>query len=235
MNTQELQYAELKSLSIPSKTNNEEFEKNGFLLVKNLWNPKDLFCEVPEYRGQINYYGKIDKFTFSPIESQVNGSLSRYTYPPYKYYHSQIKKKIEKIIGKELFNTYYYDRFYFPGQKLDKHVDRDACEISVTLNISTNLNKCWPIYVKSPNQYDENSNIKNIGKEFSLCLNPGDGVIYKGCERPHWREEMPSKYGKFERFIRKIRNLDDDSYYHQVFFHYVLADGYRSHFAGDKR
>ena len=33
-------------------------------------------------------------------------------------------------------------------------------------------------------------------------------------------------------FIRKL-NQKDDTYYHQVFFHYVLADGTRSHCAND--
>ena len=25
----------------------------------------------------------------------------------------------------------------------------------------------------------------------SLVLKPGDGLLYKGCERPHWRDKMP--------------------------------------------
>ena len=43
--------------------------------------------------------------------------------------------KLEKHIGRKLYNTYYYDRFYFPGQKLERHADRDACEISVTVHV----------------------------------------------------------------------------------------------------
>ena len=47
--------------------------------------------------------------------------------------------KLEKELGRKLYNTYYYDRFYFPGQALTRHADRDACEISVTVHVSTNL------------------------------------------------------------------------------------------------
>ena len=218
-----------------SKTNNEEFEKNGYLVIKNLWDPQDLYCEVPEIRGQINYFGKLDKFHHEPLEMQVEGSLARYYYPPYKYAHSQIRKKLEKAIGSELANTYYYDRFYFPGQELTKHADRDACEISVTVHISTNLSTPWPIWIKTPDTYDNPNTKMNIikkGDNRSVVLNAGDGMVYKGCERPHWRDPMPTEY---ERTWYGRRKEKEGLYYHQVFFHYVLANGYRAHFAGDMK
>jgi hypothetical protein len=216
-----------------SKTNNEEFEKNGYLIVKNLWDPQDLYSEVPEIRGQINYFGKLDKFSHQPLEMQVEGSTSRYYYPPYKYAHSQIRKKLERIIGSELVNTYYYDRFYFPGQELKLHADRSACEISVTVHVSSNLNTPWPIWIKTPDTYDDpktKANIVKKGENRSVILKPGDGMIYKGCERPHWRDPMPTKYTRTWYGRRKEK---EGLYYHQVFFHYVLANGCRVHFAGD--
>ena len=216
-----------------SKTNNEEFEKNGYLVIRNLWDPQDLYCEVPEIRGQISYFGKLDKFHHEPLEMQVEGSLARYYYPSYKYAHSQIRKKLEKAIGSELANTYYYDRFYFPGQELTRHADRDACEISVTVHISTNLKQPWPIWIKTPDTYDDPNikmNILKKGEDRSVILNPGDGMVYKGCERPHWRDPMPTEY---ERTWYGRRKEKEGLYYHQVFFHYVLANGYRAHFAGD--
>lgn len=224
-----------------AKTNNEQFERDGYLLIKNIWDPKDLFCEVPNIRGGIHYYGKIDKFSYDPDERQVPGSLARYSYPPYKFYHAQIRLKIEEAIGKKLFNTYYYDRYYFAGQQLTRHSDRPACEISATFHISSNTDKCWPIWVKTPDTYDDLSKdpedrvIIKKGEERSICLNPGDCVIYKGCERPHWRNPLESRHGKFRQKLNKFRKIEDDTYYHQVFFHYVLADGIYSHHAGDRQ
>jgi hypothetical protein len=214
-----------------SKTKNEEFEKNGFLVVRNIWDPKDLQEEIDYDTGhfQFNQFGKFSKTK----ECQVPGSRARHSYPPYKFYHSQIRKKIEKIIGNELFNTYYYDRVYYAGQELVKHMDRDVCEISATFQIGTNSKKPWTIWIKTPDIYDENKNIIKKGKEVSICLNDGDAVIYKGCERPHWREPLKSRYGRLERVIRKLQNKKDDTYHHQVFFHYVLADGKRCSFAGN--
>ena len=220
-----------------SKTNNEQFDKDGYLLIKNLYDPKELFSEVPKERGQYNYHGNLKMFSFTPVEMQVEGSVARYHYPPYKYIHSQIRLKLENIIGKKLFNTYYYDRFYFPGQALTPHADRPACEISVTFHISSNLKTPWPIWIKTPDTYNDEtkSEIIERGENRSVILEAGDGMIYKGCERPHWRYPMPSdpvrKRDKIFNFI--TRKKPDETYYHQVFFHYVLADGQRAHCAND--
>ena len=57
-----------------AKTNNEQFEKNGYLVVKNLWNPQELYRSVPEQRGQITYWGKrLDQFNYTEVEQQVEG------------------------------------------------------------------------------------------------------------------------------------------------------------------
>jgi hypothetical protein len=194
-------------------TNNKEFEDNNCLVVRNLWDFNELVCYPPEERGvQIMYDSLSGKITNKEDEDQVKGSTSRYYYPAYKQAHVGIRLKIEKLIGKKLYDTYYFDRFYYGGQKLNKHVDRDACEISVTLHIGTSLPKPaadWPVCVKTPDKRD-----------MCVTLNPGDGLLYKGCQALHWRDEMPEIVG--------------DHYYHQVFFHYVLQDGYRAHHAWDR-
>ena len=204
-----------------SKTNNESFEKNGYLVVKDLWNPEDLYRENTNEQGQKNYWGKReDQFTEVPKEMQVEGSYAIYWHPQYRSIHSQIRLKLEEIIGKKLYNTYYYDRFYYPGQALAIHADRPACEISVSVHISDNVKERWPLWIKTP-----------YGEKHSVKLDPGDGMLYKGCERPHWRDPLPKEYRR-TWYGRKVEK--EGLYYHQVFFHYVLADGVRSHFAGDR-
>lgn len=216
-----------------SKTNNNQFEKDGYLVVKNLWDPQELYRPVPQERGQMNYWGKkLDQFTYTELEMQVEGSLACYWHPQYRSIHSGIRLKLEKILGKKLYNTYYYDRFYFPGQALTRHADRDACEISVTTHISTNLEQSWPIWIKTPDIYsnEKKTVTVNRGENRSVILSAGDGMIYKGCERPHWRDPMPVEY-KRTWYGKRIEK--EGIYYHQIFFHYVLADGIRSHCAND--
>lgn len=195
-----------------AKTNNPEFDNNNYLIIKNLWDPKDLKCYPPEERGVMIKYDADGKIIDKTEEFQVKGSTSRYFYPPYKNISIGIRRKIEEIIGKKLYDTYYFDRFYFNGQELKKHTDRDACEISVTLHIGTSLPKpasSWPVCIETPDQ-----------KTVRATLNPGDGMLYKGCQALHWRDAMPETTG--------------EHYYHQIFFHYVLQDGYRAHYAWDR-
>jgi len=216
-----------------SITGHEQFDRDGYLVIKNIWDPQDLYCDPPELKGQYNYYGKVEKFSYDPLEPQVLGSTSRYYYPPYKFIHSQIRLKLEKILGKKLYNTYYYDRFYNPGQNLSNHADRPACEISITIHVSSNLKDPWPIWIKTPDTYDDPKkkiNILKKGENRSVILLPGDGMIYKGCERPHWRDPMP---GVQKDKIRKLFRMKP-LYYHQIFFHYVLSDGIRANHAFDR-
>ena len=221
-----------------SWTRNENFDKNGYLVIKNLWDSKKLFSLVPEHKGQYNYWdSNPEHFNYAPIEGQVEGSTSRYWHPQYRSIHSGIRKKLEKELGRELYNTYYYDRFYFPGQSLTRHADRDACEISVTVHISTNLegkDADWPIWIKTPDTYidETKSEVSVPGENRSVILKAGDGMIYKGCERPHWRDPMPTPRRRKRDII--LRRKQKEYYYHQIFFHYVLRDGIRAHCAWDR-
>ena len=214
-------------------TRNEKFDKDGYLVIRDLWDPIELYHPVPALRGQLNYYDKNpENYNHQQEEMQVEGSLSRYWHPQYRKIHTGIRKKLEEILGRRLYKTYYYDRYYFEGQELSKHADRDACEISVTVHVSTNLPddlKDWPIKIKTPDTYTDKSksNVLIPGEERTCVLNPGDGMIYKGCERPHWRDALvvPQK--------RWFKKDNTEYYYHQIFFHYVLQDGQRSHCAYD--
>jgi len=79
--------------------------------------------------------------------------------------------QIEKLTGLKLYPAYSYARMYKKGDELKKHKDRFSCEISTTINLGGDT---WPIYLE--------------GK--SINLNPGDLLIYKGCELTHWREKF---------------------------------------------
>ena len=199
-------------------------------MIRNLWDPEKLYSEPPSERGMYNYYGGgTDQFNHEPVENQVEGSTARYWHPQYRRIHTGVRKKLETHLGRLLYNTYYYDRFYYPGQELKKHADRDACEISVTIHCSTNIkgkSAKWPVWIKTPDIYTDKKKTKVLvsGENVSMILNPGDGMVYKGCERPHWREPLDPPKGKTK----------GEAYYHQIFFHYVLQDGYRAHCAWDR-
>lgn len=88
----------------------------------------------------------------------------------------------------------------------------------MTYQISSNTKEPWAIFFKTPQ-----------GEERGVLLEDGDAILYKGCEIEHWRETLPSNLNFINRLLRK----KDETYHHQVFFHYVRANGPRVHFAND--
>jgi hypothetical protein len=54
---------------------------------------------------------------------------------------------IEAAVGEELIPTYSYARLYSNGDVLEKHSDRPACEISVTIQLGRSHHYAWPIYM----------------------------------------------------------------------------------------
>jgi len=175
--------------------------------LQMLADPSEYIEEPPWERG-IFYYENPGAVRYTEDETQVSGSLSRYNHPKYKELHYKIKNVLETILDDRLLPTYYFDRFYFKGQELSPHTDRESCEISVSFHISDNLDYAWPIYFTND----------NVPKVEITCL-PGDGVLYRGMDLVHWREPMKGNH---------------KSYFHQIFFHYVRADGHFTQYAHDQ-
>ena len=73
-------------------------------------------------------------------------------------------------------------RIYKKGDILARHKDRFSCEISTTLNLGGDP---WPIFVDPTG--------KNGQAGIKVELDPGDMLIYSGCDLEHWREEFKGK------------------------------------------
>lgn len=114
-----------------------------------------------------------------------------------------IKPKVEEVYGKELFPTYSFWRKYFKDTECPAHKDRPSCEVSLTMCLGGSNGKAeWPINVE--------------GEAFSL--EPGEAVIYKGCDQEHWRDKL---------------NYD---WHVQVFLHFIEVGGkYDPEYRFDRR
>lgn len=184
-------------------TNNPVFDKQGAVIVEDAVNPASLITDKP--KAGYRRYEKGTLISSEPNPLQVFGSKETYGRPDYDQVHrSDIRLIVERTIGRKVYPTYHYDRFYSNNQCLLPHVDRQACEISVSLQIDTTLTEPWPLYILSS---DEEAS--------PYTLNSGDILIYKGHECVHWRDNIPR----------------GNHSHHQAFFHYVLQDGNYAHFA----
>lgn len=182
--------------------NVEKFEKNGCVRVDGFIDAQTISIVSQYLENKI----KRGEWNESPCEYDPTSKYAYYADPLIEILLQVSQKAVEEVTGKELIPTYSYARVYQPGEALRPHIDRPSCEISVTVNVATK-GDFSPICMRYKN---------NVSEEH--ILNPGDAVIYKGCEATHWRK--PLKEGQL--------NV-------QFMLHYVNKDGPYSEYAKDKR
>ena len=174
--------------------------QDGYCVVHNAINE--------ELRDFITQYALFDEMQdFTPDTVQVSGAHSKYADPAMEALLLKLHPIMEECTGLNLFPTYSFYRVYRPGDELVPHKDRESCEISTTLFFNYNYSDpeyVWPIFM--------NGN--------KVVLNPGDMVIYRGCDLDHWREVFTGS---------------NDDWHVQGFFHFVNADGPYASFKYDKR
>tara|TARA_R110000787_G_scaffold60870_2_gene138170 strand:- start:9 stop:524 length:516 start_codon:yes stop_codon:yes gene_type:complete len=93
---------------------------------------------------------------------------------------------VEKESNLKLFRTYAYWRYYVFGATLKKHIDRPACEISVTACIKKYDN--WPIIVEDK----------------SFELEEGDALLYAGHDQKHGRPGVYKGEGMAQVFFHYV-------------------------------
>ena len=112
-------------------------------------------------------------------DEQVPNTYSHYSDLVMETLLQKVQPLMEKYTGLKLSPTYSYARIYKKGDILARHKDRFSCEVSTTLNLG---GEQWPIYLEPSGRVGQ-AGIK-------IDLEPGDMLIYSGCELEHWREEF---------------------------------------------
>jgi hypothetical protein len=136
-------------------------------------------------------------------DTLVPNAPSVYDFLPYVRLLIEKIPAVETAAQEKVLPTYTYARIYSHGDSLPMHQDRDACELSLSLCLDSDTS--WPIWLKTP-----------LGKDVPLQLQPGDAVMYLGCQTPHWREPFEGRRCT------------------QLFMHYVFAYGDRAYAYFDK-
>lgn len=170
--------------------NIKEFKEKGYTLVK-----KAVSKELVDF---ITQYALFDEMQdFNPDKDQVVGAHSKYGDPAMESLLLKLQKTIEKNTGLKVEPTYSFYRVYRPGDELLPHIDRPACEISITVCLNYDYKDSeyeWPIFVDGT----------------PIVLAPGDLVCYRGVDLEHWREKFTAPEG---------------SWHVQAFLHYVDVNG----------
>jgi hypothetical protein len=182
----------------------EKFSTDDLILIRGFLGDEAVSTISQYMENKVNRYG----FKIKGTEEDDISSYSWYADPLIEVILVNSLGAVEEITKKKLYPTYSYNRVYMDNDSLVRHTDRGACEYSVTVNIATE-GSLWPMFFKSPK-----------GEECSFRLNPGDAIVYKGCDVEHWRENMESEGVKLNA---------------QLMLHYVDTEGPYAEHKWDKR
>ena len=112
-------------------------------------------------------------------DTQVSNSYNIYGDAALDNLLLKLQDKMEKVCQLKLLPTYSYARIYKTGDVLNRHKDRNSCEVSTTINLGGDP---WPIYLEPSGETDK--------KGIKVDLKKGDMLVYSGCELEHWREQF---------------------------------------------
>lgn len=151
---------------------NKHLHENNYTIVEEFLHPEAATNFGMQFKTDC-----INKFVKS--DSDVENAPAAYMHP---LAANLLFSKIffmNDVVGAKLYPTYAYSRWYKTGAELKPHIDKQACEVSVSLNL---LGDIWPIHMTKPD-----------GDVAEIILRPGDAVIYRGMRSKHWREKFTGK------------------------------------------
>jgi hypothetical protein len=184
------------------ETEIDTFKKQKYVYVKKA---------LPEsLAGVAAQYGIFDSVVdFQADLAQVKGAHSKYGDSLMEALLLYLRPAVEKATGLTLYPTYSFYRTYKVGDELKKHVDRPACEISVSVCLGFSYDNNDPNY----------SWVLWVG-ETPFRMEVGDMAVYRGLEVVHWREPFEG---------------NKNSWQVQAFLHYVDANGPYAFLKNDTR
>jgi hypothetical protein len=144
------------------------FIANYFNMQKQVFDTCRQSRYISPFENIIGYYeGK---------EEQIPDTYSQYSNIAMETLMLKCQPIMEKTTGLKLYPAYTYARIYKKGDELKRHKDRFSCEISTTMNLGGDN---WPIYIEPSGEEGMNG--------IAVNLNPGDMLVYRGCDLEHWR------------------------------------------------
>jgi len=158
----------------------ESFARDRYCVVRDAIPPLQLAAL------RLHYRSLLARGCFAFGDTQVSRRYWKHQDRIARFYHRLLAPLTSQIAGRPLKPSYAYFASYLPGSVLKRHVDREQCEISISLLIDYSPDpddvSDWPIFVESP---------ANPGRVIPIQQGPGDALFYKGCEVHHHREALP--------------------------------------------
>ena len=120
-----------------------------------------------------------------------------YRHPVTMGFHWGLTSRMVDLTGKRVAPSYAYFRVYQKGDVCTVHSDRESCEHSLSMLLSYSDDIVWPFEIgRHRYEFADACNMQkadDFGDEPSkeVMLNPGDAILYQGCNYRHGRT-MPN-------------------------------------------
>jgi len=151
----------------------KQFRQKRYLFLKGIL-PQPLLEYLKVYYSILLANNRFSHDGYCPSSLSLGGD------PALDAVLEWIRPELGRLVGCSLAPTYSYTRRYAKGEVLAPHVDRAACEISVTASIQI-PKRARPsiLHLKAPR-----------AAETKVEMLEGDGCVYAGTEVEHWRDRL---------------------------------------------
>lgn len=130
-----------------------------------------------------NYYRRLSSSLETIGDSQCARRHGMHNERIARFLLRQMQWLVSEVAGEEVLPSYAYFAGYRGGAELVRHTDREQCEFSVTLLVDYDAPggpSSWPIHLETADG------------PVAIRQSPGDALVYKGRQLPHWRDVLPA-------------------------------------------
>lgn len=174
-------------------SNQEVFEKNKFVVIRNFLDPYLVQFLASYYQWAPQSGVGVFSKDWTSMNAKGDACADTVMY--------MIRQSVEENTGLQLLPTYSFVREYRKGDRLGRHKDGPANQVSCNVCITRGTE--WPI------------GFGDGDKEYMVTMEPGDGVIYRGFDLEHWRERYQgtSQIQVIVGFVIKGSEFDSHCFY----------------------
>jgi hypothetical protein len=121
----------------------------------------------------------------------------KHSEPMTVWLHQQLEAPIQSLVDSPIKRSYAFLGGYVAGSDLKRHVDRAQCEytLSITLDAQPGCGRdgAWPLGLTDRH-----------GRDRWVRLAPGDALLFRGRELPHYRERLAEGRSSTSAFLHFV-------------------------------
>jgi hypothetical protein len=168
-----------------------QFQEKGYAAVTRLIHP----FHIAELRRYYRYLLRTGRMFLGDI--QCPGRRVIHNDGVARFFHHQLTAAVAALVGEPVKPSYVYVASYQEGARLKRHVDREQCEFSISfcLDYSPEPRRAtpWPLHLDTPSA------------KVTVFQSIGDGLLYRGCRLPHFRDPLPKGNSSTSIFFHYVR------------------------------